>query len=223
MPQIQLPVFPEGVTHITPELAFSNVKGQITYFNGSMPIFTHDANDTKTFRMITSQFCVNGATRLVEISKAFGVPAVSVKRAVKLYRKEGPSGFFKDRKARGKSVLTERVIKQAQDLLNQFIDPKELVKWNAELCKDWMEEYSDLERGFCIDGHVRVYHGSQTQLPRHYVAREKLCLRATTDYWVNAMDGQPFFLVNKAVDPGFFRQILNPIGQNCRRHVRQMV
>ena len=42
-----------------------------------------------------------------------------------------------------------------------------------------------------VDGHVRVYHGSQTSLPRHYVARERLCLRATTDYWVNAMDGQP--------------------------------
>jgi hypothetical protein len=126
MPQIQLPVFPAGVTHITPELAFSNVNGQITYFNGSMPVFIHDAKDTKTFRMITSQFCVNGATCLVEISKAFGVPAVSVKRAVKLYRKEGPSGFFKDRKVRGKSVLTEKVVKQAQDRLNQFIDPKEI-------------------------------------------------------------------------------------------------
>ena len=27
-------------------------------------------------------------------------------------------------------------------------------------------------------------------------------MRATTDYWVNAMDGQPFFYVNKEVDPG---------------------
>jgi DNA invertase Pin-like site-specific DNA recombinase len=126
MPQIQLPVFPEGVTHITPELAFSNVNGQITYFNGSMPIFIHDVKDTRTFRMITSQFCVGGATRLVEISKAFGVPAISVKRAVKLYRKEGPSGFFKARKSRGKSVLTEKVVKQAQELLNQFIEPKEI-------------------------------------------------------------------------------------------------
>ncbi len=38
--------------------------------------------------------------------------------------------------------------------------------------------------------------------PRHYVARERLCLRATTDYWINAMDGQPFLYVNKEVDPG---------------------
>jgi hypothetical protein len=34
------------------------------------------------------------------------------------------------------------------------------------------------------------------------VARERLSLRATTDYWINAMDGQPFLYVNKEVDPG---------------------
>src|SRR5437879_9322925 len=55
---------------------------------------------------------------------------------------------------------------------------------------------------FYVDGHVRVYHGALTAWPRHYVARERLCLRATTDYWINAMDGQPFVFVNKEVEPG---------------------
>ena len=59
-----------------------------------------------------------------------------------------------------------------------------------------------------VDGHVRVYHGHQTQLPRHYVARQKLCLRATVDYWVNAMDGQPFFAVNVAADPGLIQVLV---------------
>jgi hypothetical protein len=44
-----------------------------------------------------------------------------------------------------------------------------------------------------VDGHVRVYHGKTKQLPKHYVARERLCLSATVDYWVNAMDGKPIF------------------------------
>jgi hypothetical protein len=56
-----------------------------------------------------------------------------------------------------------------------------------------------------IDGHVRVYHGQLTQLPRRYVARQRLCLRGTTDYWVNAMDGQPFFAVTQAADPGLLK------------------
>jgi len=49
---------------------------------------------------------------------------------------------------------------------------------------------------------IIVYHGEATKLPRRYISRERLCLRGTTDYWVNAMDGAPFFCVTKAVDPG---------------------
>ena len=56
-----------------------------------------------------------------------------------------------------------------------------------------------------IDGHVRVYHGTTKTLPKHYVARQRLCLSATADYWVNAMDGQPFFVVSQAVDPGLLK------------------
>ena len=76
------------------------------------------------------------------------------------------------------------------------------MQWNAELAKDWIAPLDSSEQYFYCDGHVRVYHGDQTKLPRHHVAREKLCLRATVDYWINAMDGQPFLYVNKEVDPG---------------------
>ena len=70
-----------------------------------------------------------------------------------------------------------------------------------------MEAAPEQAATLSIDGHVRVYHGQQTKLPRHYVARQRLCLRATTDYWVNAMDGQPFLVVHQAVDPGLINVI----------------
>jgi hypothetical protein len=77
---------------------------------------------------------------------------------------------------------------------------------------------------FYADGHVCVYHGDLTPLPRHYVTRERLCLRATTDRWINAMDGQPFFYVNKLVDTGLIatlRQDLVPAaGEVCARLAR---
>jgi len=81
-------------------------------------------------------------------------------------------------------------------------DLGQALRWNAELAKEWIARQNATELYFYCDGHVRVYHGDQTALPRHYVARERLCLRATTDYWINAMDGQPFLYVNKEVDPG---------------------
>ena len=84
-------------------------------------------------------------------------------------------------------------------------------EWSAKLCEEWMESSPQSAGVLYIDGHVRVYHGDQTKLPRHYVAREKLCLRATTDYWVNAMDGQPFFKINQAVDPGLIKTLKDEI------------
>jgi hypothetical protein len=86
-------------------------------------------------------------------------------------------------------------------------------RWSAELAQEWIAGQGNSELVFYVDGHVRVYHGDLTPLPRHYVARERLCLRATTDYWINALDGQPFLFLNQEVDPGLLatlRQDLVP-------------
>lgn len=83
--------------------------------------------------------------------------------------------------------------------------------WSASLCEGWMKDQPDAAGTLYVDGHVRVYHGSQTKLPHHYVARQKLCLRASADYWVNAGDGQPFFVVNCVVDPGLIKVIEDDI------------
>ncbi len=119
MPQIQLPIFPEGVTYITKELAFRKKDGQIIYFNGTMPVFMHEEGDLKTFRMITSQFVINGNVKQTELVKAFGLPAVTVKRYVKLYREKGPEGFYEKKVSRGAAVLTPEVLGKAQEMLNE--------------------------------------------------------------------------------------------------------
>lgn len=79
--------------------------------------------------------------------------------------------------------------------------------WSGTLARQWMEAQPESVGTLYIDGHVRVYHGQLTQLPRRYVARQRLCLRGTTDYWVNAMDGQPFFAVTAAADPGLLQTL----------------
>ena len=81
-------------------------------------------------------------------------------------------------------------------------DPDKVRAWSGTLAKEWMHDDPDTAGVLYIDGHVRVYHGHLTELPRRYVASQKLCLRGTSDYWVNAMDGQPFFVVTKPIDPG---------------------
>ena len=113
----------------------------------------------------------------------------------------------------GKLLGLDRIpeVRTLRKKLALLCDQHQASAWSAELCAHWMGEDPDKAAVLYVDGHVRVYYGHQTQLPRHYVARQKLCLRATTDYWVNAMDGQPFFLVNQAVDPGLLQVLEHEI------------
>ena len=394
MPQLLLPIFPDGVTEITPVLGLIKKDGQVTYFHGGLPVFTHDERDLSSFRMITAQFCASGTAKQAEICRVFGVHKLTMIRAVKLFRTEGPASFYAPRRTRGPAVLTKEVLALAQEKLNEGLSPSQVADeldiksdtlrkailagrlkkpgepseamaesshlpastksersvedslapmgmgttntlervaaafgeidgvdirfrsavdvpnggvlfavpallacgllrftskhfalsqgyygmpsiflllafmalcrlrsveqlryqppgewgkllgldrapevrtlrnkihalsesskpsaWSADLCAMWMEETPDDASILYVDGHVRVYCGYQTKLPRHYVARQKLCLRATVDYWVNAMDGQPFFLVNKVVDPGLVQVLEKEIVPRLEQEV----
>jgi transposase-like protein len=390
MPQMHFPFFPDGVTHITEMLAFARQDGQVTYFNGNMPLFIHDETDMASFRMITAQFVVSGNATQAQIARAFGVAKISIKRAVKLYRAQGPKGFYAPRKQRGPAVLTAEVLAQAQCLFDEglpisqvaeqlkikrdtlakavraarlhvrspakasaallipsksertvrdsaapmgmgalnvlgrmaasvgaldavapqfepaldvpcggvlfalpallalglidstpqilqlpkgyygldsilvllafialarvpsidklrYYAPGEWGKllgldripevrtlrakirvladqgksepWSAALSQRWLHAAPEQASVLYVDGHARVYNGAQTSLPRHYVARQRLCLRASIDYWVNAMDGQPFFRITQAVDPGLIHVIEQDIIPRLEREV----
>ncbi|WP_324292545.1 putative transposase [uncultured Desulfobacter sp.] len=80
-------------------------------------------------------------------------------------------------------------------------------KWASRLSRYWMDADTQAAGTLYIDGHVRVYHGELTKPPRRYVSRERLCLRGTTDYWVNDATGRPFFVIEKAIDPGMLKTI----------------
>src|SRR5208283_4496306 len=112
-----LPMFPRGVTPITEVLAFAKQDGQVTYFSGQLPVFSHPEDDLASFRMITGQFCVNGGARQSDIIRVFGVTPISVKRSVKIYREKGPKGFYARRATRGPAVLVDAVVAQAEERL----------------------------------------------------------------------------------------------------------
>ncbi len=83
--------------------------------------------------------------------------------------------------------------------------------WACHLSKHWMDMDTNSAGTLYIDGHVRVYHGGLTKPPRRYVSRERLCLRGTTDYWVNDAIGRPFFVVGKTIDPGLLKTLRGDI------------
>ena len=68
-----------------------------------------------------------------------------------------------------------------------------------------------------VDGHVRVYHG-QHRLPKAHVARMRLSMPATTDYWVNDMTGDPLLVLTAEANAGLVK-MLPGLLQEIRRLV----
>ncbi len=380
MPQLLLPLIPDGASQINDRLSVVRENGHWTYFLSTFPVFQHDENDQRSFRMFTAQLVCQGTCKQADLIRTFGISKNSVLRNVQKFREQGIEGFYRPRKVRGSSVLTADVLVRVQELLdqgqrpqkvaqqldikydtlrkaikqgrlhpplppgerNQISDksertsvdaaaemgtactrPEERVlaalgllngaptrfeschdvtfggvlcalpaliangllrhvdtclksltgyyttvqililvanmaltriktverlqyespgelgkllgldrvpevrclrnkltelsagdasqKWAALLSRDWMEADPELAGTLYIDGHVRLYHGEQTKLPKRYVSRQRLCLRATTDYWVNDGVGQPFFVIDRPVDHGLLEAIRTDI------------
>ncbi len=57
-----------------------------------------------------------------------------------------------------------------------------------------------------VDGHVRVYHG-QYRLPKAHVARMRLSMPATSDYWVNDTAGDPLFVLTAEANAGLVKML----------------
>lgn len=119
MPQLRLPIFPDGLTSITEDLGFQREDGQVVYFHGLLPVFRHDQKDLRSFRMFTSQLIANGTVRQRDIVQAFGVPLATVKRYMNLHRQQGTAGFFRQPRRRSGNVLTAEVKQRAQTLLDE--------------------------------------------------------------------------------------------------------
>ena len=379
-PQLILPLIPFGSTEINGLLSVYRDEKTWTYFLGLNPVYSHQADDHRMFRLVSALLIESGSCRQIDIIKKFGVSKSSVDRSVRKLRAGGAAAFFQSRRGRkGGNILTREVLDQAQTLLNKGysraeaanelkINPDTLRKaindgrlqeprrslaatdkstrsaidcqasdsmgtactrveervaaafgfadgaitrfeacldvpqggvlaalpallanglleksdqllgklkgyyqtfhillllafmalcriktveqlrgygpgefgnilgldripevrclrkkldelshgdtaelWAAHLGKQWMNDAGSEVGTLYIDGHVRVYHGKLTKPPRRYVSRERLCLRGTTDYWINDWLGRPFFMVEKAIDPGLLKTLENDV------------
>lgn len=113
----------------------------------------------------------------------------------------------------GKLVGLDRIpeVKTLREKVGILKDSGNVPRWQNDLSRYWMELCPELSGYLYVDGHVRVYFGKQTKLPRRYVSRERLCLRGMTDYWVNDALGQPFFVVTTALTSGLLSMLRTEI------------
>ncbi len=98
---------------------------------------------------------------------------------------------------------------------------EQALAFQAAFAERWAKEQPELLGFLYVDGHVRPYHGRKHALPKTHVPRRRLCMPATTDYWVNDAFADPLFYVtapgnegllatlNEAVLPGV-RELVGP-------------
>lgn len=79
--------------------------------------------------------------------------------------------------------------------------------WQGALASAWMAEDPDACATLSVDGHVKVYSGRSGRLPKRFVSRQRLCLPASTSYWVNALGGRPLLCLHKDLDPAMTRAL----------------
>ena len=118
MPQVQLPIFPAGALEINNNLGIVCDQYTVIYYNGHLPVFSHAVSDLSSFRMFTSQLIANGSAHIAEIVRAFGISPTTVKRALRLFRANGVSGFFVKSPSRCGARLTPDKLVEAQLALN---------------------------------------------------------------------------------------------------------
>lgn len=79
--------------------------------------------------------------------------------------------------------------------LAELVERGQANRFSAGLAERWVRR-SPRALGFLyVDGHVRAYHGEKHRLTKTHVARRRLCMSATTDYWINDKDAEPLFFV----------------------------
>jgi len=80
-------------------------------------------------------------------------------------------------------------------------------EYMAELTRRWCDENQEAIGFIYIDGHVRPYHGRKHKLPKRHVARRRLCMPATTDFWVNDENSEPLFLITAEANDSLLSMI----------------
>jgi hypothetical protein len=80
-------------------------------------------------------------------------------------------------------------------------------EYMAELTRCWCDDNLDAVGFVYIDGHVRPYHGRKHKLPKTHVARRRLCMPATTDFWVNDENSEPLFLITAEANDSLLSMI----------------
>jgi len=121
----------------------------------------------------------------------------------------------------GRCLGLDRVpeVKTLRRKLGELADQRKAPTFHRGLAAHWIAQDQEAVGFLYVDGHVRPYHGKKHRLPETHVARRRLCLPATTDFFVNDQDAAPVFLVTAPANDGLVRMLRSTLLPEVRRLV----
>jgi len=113
----------------------------------------------------------------------------------------------------GRCLGLDRIpeVKTLRKRIARFCQVSDVEDRLSLLSRDWMQTDEALEGVLYVDGHVNLYYGKQTRMPKRFVSRLRLCMSGSTDYWVNDRLGEPFFVVRKTINEGMIKVLKEDI------------
>jgi len=106
-------------------------------------------------------------------------------------------------------------VKTLRRKLTRLASIKGSQKLGREMARCRIQKRGRLLGFLYVDGHVRAYHGKRT-VPKAFLARTRLAVPATTDYWVNDQKGDPLFMVTAEANAAMTRMLV-PILEETRK------
>ena len=108
-------------------------------------------------------------------------------------------------------------MKTARRKLAEVARRGKALEFSRSFSNRWATEDPDALGYLYIDGHVRPYHGRKHKLPKTHVQRRRLCMPATTDYWVNDANAEPLLFVTAPANDGLLKMMDEELLPQIRR------
>ena len=154
----------------------------------------------------------NGYFGLTSILLTFGLMALIRIKSTEGLSDHSPGEF-------GLVLGLDRVpeMKTARRKLAELADRGLGLEFSRAFSQRWAEQQPEALGYLYIDGHVRPYHGRKHRLPKTHVQRRRLCMPATTDYWVNDANAEPLLFVTAPANEGLLAMMDQELIPEIRR------
>ena len=154
----------------------------------------------------------NGYYGLTSMLLTFGLMALIRIKSIEDLTGHAPGEF-------GLVLGLDRVpeMKTARRKLAELAGRDQALEFSRAFTERWSKEDPDVLGYLYIDGHVRPYHGRKHKIPKTHVQQRRLCMPATTDYWVNDANAEPLMFITAKANDGLLammeQELLPPIRQ----------